>query len=192
MGDLPSGKEEEWSHSLGDLPRGGMASFLWVTYLGKQKMENGLILWVTYLEKMMVSLWWVTYPSERRSGLILMGDLPRRKKCEKRSYYDGWPTQMERMWNAVLLWWSTYPNRKDVKCGLIVMGDLPKWKKMWKTVLLWWATYPDGKNVMNGLIIMGDLPRWKECDMTSVKNRTYLVKSWGDNRRKAGKLGASW
>ena len=22
MGDLPSGKEEEWSHSLGDLPRG--------------------------------------------------------------------------------------------------------------------------------------------------------------------------
>ena len=43
MGDLPSGKEEEWSHSLGDLPRGGMASFLWVTYPDK-KMENGLIL----------------------------------------------------------------------------------------------------------------------------------------------------
>ena len=31
------------------------------------------------------------------------------------------------------------------KNGLIVMGDLPKWK-----------------NVENGLIMMGDLPRWKE------------------------------
>jgi len=34
----------------------------------------------------------------------------------------------------------TYP--KNV--GLIVMGDLPKWKK-WKS----------------GLIVMGDLPRWE-------------------------------
>ena len=111
---------------------------------------------------------------------------------------------MERMWNAVLLWWATYPNRKDVKCGRIVMGDLPKngknmkcglivigdlprWKKYDEVVSLWWATYPNRKNVKNGLIMMGDLPRWKKCDMTNVKNRTYLAKFWRDDRRRAGK-----
>jgi hypothetical protein len=34
---------------------------------------------------------------------------------------------------------------KNVKCNLIVMGDLPKEK---------------GKS---GLIVMGDLPKWKMC-----------------------------
>jgi hypothetical protein len=29
---------------MGDLPRGRVASLLWVTYPGKKKMENGLIL----------------------------------------------------------------------------------------------------------------------------------------------------
>ena len=75
---------------MGDLPRGGMASFLWVTYPGKKT--------------------W-------RSGRVVMGDLP----------------------------------RKNV--GFIVMGDLPKWK-----------------NGKNGLIMMGDLPRWKECEMRSHCN----------------------
>ena len=70
----PGGKEEEWSHFLGDLPRGKNGLILWVTYPGKKKMENGLILWVTYPEKMLVSLLWVTYPGG---------------KMEKRSYYDG-------------------------------------------------------------------------------------------------------
>jgi hypothetical protein len=37
----------------------------------------------------------------------------------------------------------TYPDGKNVKCGLIVMGDLPK----------------EGGN--SGLIVMGDLPKWK-------------------------------
>jgi hypothetical protein len=37
----------------------------------------------------------------------------------------------------------TYPDGKNVKCGLIVMGDLPK---------------EGGKS---GLIVMGDLPEWK-------------------------------
>jgi len=60
-------------------PGGRMTSLLWVTYPSKKKMENGLILmgdlprnkmmvslwWVTYPEKMMVSLWWVTYPDVR-------------------------------------------------------------------------------------------------------------------------------
>ena len=44
--------------------------------------------------------------------------------------------------------WETYPNRKNVKCGLIVMGDLPK----------------NGKKIKCGLIVMGDLPRWKKYD----------------------------
>jgi hypothetical protein len=63
---------------------------------------------------------------------------------------------------------------KNVKNGLIMMGDLPKWKKWWshcdrwppqkKMVSLWWVTYPGGKN--NGLIVMGDLPkeRWSHYD----------------------------
>jgi hypothetical protein len=37
------------------------------------------------------------------NGLIVMGDLPRWKECGKRSHYDGWPTQMERIWSAVSL-----------------------------------------------------------------------------------------
>jgi hypothetical protein len=54
--------------------------------------------------------------------------------------------------------------------GLIMMGDLPKWKM----VSLWWVTYPserwwshyDGwpsQMQDDGLIMMGDLPKekWK-------------------------------
>jgi len=37
--------------------------------------------------------------------------------------------------------------------GLIMMGDLPKWKM----VSLWWVTYPK----KDGLIMMGDLPKWR-------------------------------
>ena len=41
-------------------------------------MENGLILWVTYLVGRMASFLWVTYPGKKKmeNGLILMGDLP--------------------------------------------------------------------------------------------------------------------
>jgi len=56
----------------------------------------------------------------------------------------------------------TYPNGKNVKCGLIIMGDLPRWKiEKYEVVSLLWVTYPNGKNVKCGLVIMGDLPRWK-------------------------------
>jgi len=53
------------------------------------------------------------------------------------------------------LLWVTYPGGKNVKCGLIIMGDLPRWKieKIW-----------------SGLIVMGDLPKWKECDVRSHYN----------------------
>ena len=47
-------------------PGGGMALFLWVTYPGKKKMENGLIL--------MGDL-----PRKKYDGLIVMGDLPKWK-----------------------------------------------------------------------------------------------------------------
>ena len=50
-----------------------------------------------------------------------MGNLPRGK--------DG------------LILWVTYPDKKKMENGLILMGDLPR------------------KN--GGLIVMGDLPKWK-------------------------------
>ena len=53
MGDLPKKKER-------------VVSFLWVTYPGKKKMENGLIL--------MGDL-----PRKKNDGLIVMGDLPKWK-----------------------------------------------------------------------------------------------------------------
>ena len=32
--------------------------------------------------------------------------------------------------------WVTYPGGKNMKCGLIVMGDLPKWTKYDEVVSL--------------------------------------------------------
>ena len=49
----------------------------------------------------------------------------------------------------------TYPDGKNVKCGLIVMGDLPK----------------NGKNMKCGLIVMGDLSRWKKDE--EVRSHCY-------------------
>ena len=48
-------------------------------------------------KKMMVSLWQVAYPSGKNDGLIVMGDLPQ--------------------WKMIKMW-----------IGLIMMGDLPKEK----------------------------------------------------------------
>ena len=42
-------------------------------------------------------------------------------------------------------------DEKNMKCGLIIMGDLPK----------------NGKNMKCGLIVMGDLPMWKEYEKRS-------------------------
>ena len=62
----------------------------------------------------------------------------------------------------------TYP-----KNGLIMMGDLPKWKGRRMVSFLWvtypggrmasllWVTYPSKEKMENGLILMGDLPRNK-------------------------------
>jgi hypothetical protein len=92
----------------------------------------------------MVSLWWVTYPNERWKKFevvsLLWVTYPIKKKCE-----------------VVSLLWVTYPNESG---GLIMMGDLPRWRC--------WSHY-DGwptqiKDV--GLIMMGDLPkeRWSHYD----------------------------
>jgi len=61
---------------------------------------------------------------------------------------------MEKIWKAVSLWWVTYLDEKNMKCGLIVMGDLPK--KGGKSGLIVMGDLPKWKN---GLIVMGDLPR---------------------------------
>jgi hypothetical protein len=57
-------------------------------------------------------------------------------------------------------------NQKQRKymCGLIVVGDLPKWKKIWKVKsgLIVMGDLPRWKNVKNYLIVMGDLPKWSE------------------------------
>ena len=101
MGDLPKEKRKEWSHCNG-----------WPTQVEEWPHCNG---WPTQIKTWrMVSLSWVTYP-EKNVGLIVMGDLPRWKKCDVRSYYNGWPNPME--------------DRKKIWSGLIVMGDLPRWKK---------------------------------------------------------------
>ena len=53
-----------------------------------------------------------------------MGDEPKKN--------DGlivWVTNPRKMmWKTVSLRWVTYPKGKNVKCGLIIMGDLPRWK----------------------------------------------------------------
>jgi hypothetical protein len=116
---------------MGDLPRWKMlVSLWWVTYPNKRcwshcygwptqikdvglivmgdlpRKSDGLIVMGDLPKwKMVVSLWWVTYPE--KDGLIMMGDLPRWNDQNMNwSHCYGWPTQMED--------------------GLIVMGDLPR------------------------------------------------------------------
>ena len=82
----------------------------------------------------------------------------------------------------------TCPGRKSFQGGLIIMGDLPKWKKyeewshcygwpievgnkIWKTVSLWRVTYLDEKkNIKSSLIAIGNLPRWKKYEKWSHCN----------------------
>ena len=57
--------------------------------------------------------------------------------------------------------------------GLIVMGDLSKWKKKGRVVSFLWVTYPGKKKMENGLILMGDLPKWKGERVVSFLWVTY-------------------
>ena len=77
-----------------------------------------------------------------------------KRMCKKRSHYDGWPTQVKRGKSGLILrvtypggrmtsffGWPTQVKKKDGEWshslgdlprkngGLIVMGDLPKWKR---------------------------------------------------------------
>jgi hypothetical protein len=124
--------------------------------------------------KMMVLLWWVTYPDGRWShcdgwptqmednGLIMMGDLPRWKMKGGLIVMGDLPKKMQNFFQKNgLIVMGDLPRCKMIKMwiGLIVMGDLPKWKRV---VSLWWVTYPDGMiKIGIGLIVMGDLPKWK-------------------------------
>ena len=58
---------------MGDLPRGKNGLILWVTYPGKKKMENGLILMGDLPRK--------------NGGLIVMGDLPKWKRGRVVSFF---------------------------------------------------------------------------------------------------------
>jgi hypothetical protein len=168
-----------------------MVSLEWVTYPEERMWKNGLIMmgdlpkwkecevrshyngWPTQMEDRKNMEWshcygWPTQVEDRKNM--------------KWSHCYGWPTQVERIWKAVSLWWVTYPNGKNVKCGLIIMGDLPR------------------KN--DGLIVMGDLPRKMmfffqkmvsllrvtypktECDLPGKK--TWLEQSWQDKVDKLG------
>ena len=59
---------------MGDLPRGKNGLILWVTYPGKKKMENGLILMGDLPRK--------------NGGLIIMGDLPKWKGGRVVSFFE--------------------------------------------------------------------------------------------------------
>jgi hypothetical protein len=78
-------EDVKWSHCYG-----------WPTQ--KTHVKSGLIIMGDLPKwKMMVSLWWVTYPSERwkmKGGSHYNGRPTQRKTDEKRSHYNGWPTQM--------------------------------------------------------------------------------------------------
>jgi len=105
----------------------------------------------------MVLLWWVTYPNER--------------------------------WNkfeVVSLLWVTYPVKKKMWSGLIVMGDLPKWKMM---VWLWWVTYPNGRWWSH---YDGWPTQMEKCDLPSKK--TWQAKSWQDkaDKRRFPIAGLTW
>ena len=90
-----------------------------------------------------------------------MGDLPKRKECEVRSHYNGWPTQVEDRknvkWSCYNGWPTQVEDRKNVK---------------WSRYNGWPTQMEDG-----GLIVMGDLPRKKWCfffkKMVSLLRVTY-------------------
>jgi hypothetical protein len=91
-----------------------------------------------------------------KSGHIVMGDLLRWKKCEKWSHCYGWPNQMKKIWQ-IKKWSHCY-------------GWPTQMKKMWRVISLLCVTYPNGKNMKRDLIVMSDLSRWKKCEKRSHCN----------------------
>ena len=62
-----------------------------------------------------------------------------------------------------------------MKCGLIVMGDLPRWKK-----------YDEVRSHCHGWPTRMEKMWYNKC-VKEKKNRTYLAKFWRDDRRKGWK-----
>jgi hypothetical protein len=117
-------RKAEWSHSYGWPTQGEE----WPHYDGSptqvKKMENGLILMgdlprenglivmgdlPKWKRGRVVSFLWVTYPGGRMASLLWV-TYPSKKKNGEWSHSNGWPTQKQ-------------------NDGLIVMGDLPEWKR---------------------------------------------------------------
>jgi len=146
--------------------------------------------------KMVVSLWWVTYPDRKKKRRSHYNGWPAQMKDKKRSHCNGWPTQMEK--NGLIIM-GDLPRCKT-KGGLIIIGDLPKerWSK-YELVSLLWVTYPNGRwshcdgwptqqkwwshydgwptqMEDDGLIMMGDLP--KGMMMVSLWWVTYPNEEW--------------
>ena len=111
-------------------------------------------------------------------------------KNVKWSHCNGWPTQMKSGNWSYCYGWPIHMKGG----GLIMMGDLPKWKVV---VSLWWVTYPNRRwtkyevvsllwvtypNESGGLIMMGDLPRWRWWSHYDgwPSKKTWLEKSWQD------------
>jgi len=112
-----------------------MTSHLATSLNPKLKNVCVVLLWrVTYPKWKMVSLWRVTYPSGKKKEWSHSYGWP--TQGEEWPYYNGWPTQVKKDGE-----WSHSNGWPTQKNGLIVMGDLPKWKKG-RAVSFLWVTYP--------------------------------------------------
>jgi len=117
---------------------------VWSYYDGwPTQMQDGLILMGDLPKCKMVSLWWVTYPSGEKGRVVsfLWVTYP----GEEWPHYNGWPTQVKKdgEWSHSNRWPTQVERGKN---GLILMGDLPKWKGG-RVVSFLWVTYPGERMV---------------------------------------------
>jgi len=96
----------------------------------------------------------------------------------KWSHCNGWPTQMKSGNWSYCYGWPIHMKGG----GLIMMGDLPKWKVV---VSLWWVTYPNRRwtkyEVVSLLWVTYPNER-VESDLPGTK--TWLAKSWQEKADK--------
>ena len=126
-----------------------------------------------------------------------MGDEPKKND-------DGlivWVTNPRKMMVSLYGWRTTKKNDENMKWGLIVMGDLPWWKKYdeVRSHCHGWPTRKWKKNMKCGLIVMGDLPRWKKYDeVVSLRWATYPMikceetRKWSNCSRRPARWWNTW
>jgi len=133
---------------MGDLPKEKVVVPLW---------------WVTYPEKMLVSLWWVTYPMVSLWWVTYPDE-------NWWSHCDGWPTQIK--------WWSHSDG--------------------WPTQIKWWS-HSDGwptqmqyDDFFKKWSHCYGWPTPMECDLPGKK--TWQAKSWQDkaDKRRFLIVGLTW